>query len=153
MRRSEKEIKDKEILKSLLGKAKICRIALSEDNKPYIIPMNFGFKDDCLYLHSANKGRKIEILRKNNHICFEIDLKTELIKAPEPCNWSMRYYSVIGFGKAAFIENIKGKIEALDLIMAKYAPDQTFEYQKSMVDDLVILKVQITELTGKKSGY
>ena len=73
MRRKEKEIKDRKEIISILQKAKICRIGLSENNKPYIVPMNFGYKEGCLYFHCANEGRKIGIIKKNNNVCFEID--------------------------------------------------------------------------------
>jgi len=72
--------------------------------------MKFGFKDNCLYLHSAQEGQKIDILNKNNHICFEIDIKTEILTSDIACNWGMKYYSVIGFGRAHFIDNKKEKI-------------------------------------------
>lgn len=58
MRRSDKEIKDKNIIQWILKEAQVCRIALCNDNKPYIIPMNFGFKDNYIYLHSAAEGKK-----------------------------------------------------------------------------------------------
>lgn len=109
MRRREKEIKDIETIKSILQEAQVCRLALSNNNIPYIIPMNFGFKDNILYLHSAKEGSKIEILKKNNNICFEVDIKNELIKSKTPCDWSMKYYSVIGMGKVYFVNDFEGK--------------------------------------------
>lgn len=152
MRRSDKEIKDEKILKIILEKALICRIALCDDGEPYIIPMNFGFKDNYIYLHSASEGRKIELLRRNNGVCFEMEYKTELLKDKKPCQWGMKYYSIIGWGKAKFIEDFNEKIKALDIIMDKYAPNQIFQYDDQMVKILSILKVEINELTGKMSG-
>ena len=153
MRRSDKEIKDKEIIGWILKEAHICRIALCHDNKPYIVPMNFGFKDNCLYLHSATKGQKMEILSKNKNICFEVDIKNEIVKSGNACNWGMKYYSVIGFGKAKFIEDIDKKKEALDIIMQKYSDAESFEYLKTALKKTAVIKVEINELTGKKSGY
>jgi len=80
-----------------LNKAKICRLALSDNNKPYVIPMNFGFREDYLYLHSAHEGKKkIDILRKNNNVCFEVDMETELMTLEKACGCGMKYLSVIG---------------------------------------------------------
>lgn len=64
MRRSDKEIKDKSTIESILNEAQVCRIALCNDNKPYIVPMNFGFKDNYIYIHSACEGHKIDIIKK-----------------------------------------------------------------------------------------
>ncbi len=117
--------------------------------------MNFGFKDNNLYLHSAHEGWKIDIIERNNSICFEVDIETEILTSNIACNWGMKYYSVIGFGKAHFIEDEKEKINSLDIIMQKYSnkPDESFEYFKSALDKIYLIKVEIENLTGKKSGY
>lgn len=155
MRRSDKEIKDKNCIEGILKKALVCRIAICDNETPYIVPMNFGFKDNCLYLHSASEGLKIDMIRKNNRICFEADIETEILTADNACNWGMKYYSVIGFGKAHFIEENNEKRNALDVIMQKYSskPDETFEYSKSSLDKIIVINVEIESLTGKKSGY
>lgn len=117
--------------------------------------MTFGFEENSIYLHSAREGLKIDIIRKNNQICFEADIETEILTADNACSWGMKYYSVIGFGKAHFIENEKQKKDALDIIMQKYSnkPNETFEYSKSALDKTTAIKVEIESLTGKKSGY
>lgn len=155
MRRSDKEIKDKNTIEWILKEATVCRIALCENNKPYIVPMNFGFKDNCLYLHSALVGKKINILNENNSVCFEVDIETELTTSENACNWGMKYYSVIGFGKAHFVEDINEKKKFLDIIMQKYSnkQDKSFEYSKSALDKTALIKVEIENLTGKKSAY
>ena len=155
MRRYNKEIKDKDIIEWILKKALICRIALSEDNKPYIVPMNFGFKDNFLFLHSATEGLKIDILNKNNNICFEVDIEIEIVKSNNACNWGMKYYSIIGFGKASFINDIQEKRRALDIIVEKYCGNNSklVEYSKNSLNKTAIIKVKISEITGKKSGY
>jgi nitroimidazol reductase NimA-like FMN-containing flavoprotein (pyridoxamine 5'-phosphate oxidase superfamily) len=155
MRRSDKEIKDKNLMENILKEAHVCRIALCDDNKPYIIPMNFAFKDNNLYLHSALEGQKIDILNKNNNICFEVDIENEIVKSEKACDWGMKYYSVIGLGKSEFIKDINEKKKALDIIMQKYSENNTksFQYSQSSFDKIVVIKVEITEITGKKSGY
>jgi nitroimidazol reductase NimA-like FMN-containing flavoprotein (pyridoxamine 5'-phosphate oxidase superfamily) len=153
MRRSDKEIKDKNRIKWILDKASVCRIALCDYDKPYIVPMNFGFKDNCLYLHSALEGQKIDILNKNNRVCFEVDIKNEIVTSENACNWGMKYYSVIGFGKANFIEDIDEKRKILNIIMQKYSDAKSFKYSKTALNKTAVIKVKITEITGKKSGY
>ena len=80
MRRTEREIKDKSEIEQIISKAIVCRVAVSDENEPYIIPMCFGFRDGVLFFHSALEGKKIEILKKNNKVCFEMDIDTELVE-------------------------------------------------------------------------
>ncbi len=152
MRREDKEINDIKEIESIISRCDVCRIALCENNSPYIVPVSFGYKDKCLYFHSAADGRKIDIIKKNNRVCFEFDIHKGLIKSQNPCNWDVKYYSVIGSGKAFFIESIEGKTKALDIITGHYSGD-AFEYQKNSVDNVTVIKVEIENLTGKKSGY
>ncbi|MBM4241899.1 MAG: pyridoxamine 5'-phosphate oxidase family protein [Euryarchaeota archaeon] len=94
---------------SIIKNATICRIALSVNKMPYIVPMNFGYKDNRLYLHSASEGKKIDIIRENNNICFEMDIKHDLVKSESPCHYGMKYCSVIGFGKAYLVDDLDEK--------------------------------------------
>ncbi|MBI5679715.1 MAG: pyridoxamine 5'-phosphate oxidase family protein [Methanobacterium sp.] len=155
MRRNDKEIKDKSTIERILNDAQVCRIALCNDNKPYIVPMNFGFKDNYIYIHSACEGRKIDIIKENNNVCFEVDIKHELVKSDKTCNWGMKYYSVIGFGKARFINDNNKKKEILNIIMQKYSENtqKTFEYSDSTLNKTALIQIKIEHITGKKSGY
>lgn len=159
MRRSDKEIKDPEILREILNQSEVCRIALCDGEKPYLVPMNFAYSENRLYLHSATSGRKINILKENNNICFQMDIKTQMVRSENPCNWGMKYLSVIGSGKAHLIDDILGKKEALDIIMAKYSQksiesdEQLFEYSEQSLNNVLVIRVEVEEITGKKSGY
>lgn len=153
MRRKDKEIEDKELIEVILRRASICRIALSENDVPYIVPLCFGHKDNFLYFHSAKEGRKIDMIRKNNNVCFEIEIDTELVAAENPCNWSMKYYSIIGFGKAFLVEDTEEKREALDIIAEHYSGKSSSEFPETALHNVAVIKVKIETMTGKKSGY
>ena len=153
MRRNDKEIKDPILIEKILEKADICRIALIDEDRPYIIPMNYGYKDRCIYLHSASEGRKIEILKKNNQVCFELEYETELLKAEQPCQYGMKYYSIIGWGKAKFVTDYQEKIKSLDIIMQQHDPNIEFKYDENQVNLSTIILIEMNELTGKMSGY
>jgi uncharacterized protein len=73
MRRAEKEITNRGEIDSILSKATVCRIGFYDQRTPYIVPMNFGYSDNCLYLHSAPQGKKIELLKRNPLVCFEVE--------------------------------------------------------------------------------
>ena len=152
MRRKDKEIVDKEIMESIVQKAIVCRIALSDNNMPYLIPVNFGYKDNVLYFHSATEGKKIEILKKNNKVCIEVDINHKIIAHEKPCSFGMRYNSVIGFGTASFIDDMEKKKDALGIIMDHYAPGKNFEFRERMLNRIVVIQIKIDSMTGKKSG-
>lgn len=153
MRKKDREIKDKKLMESILERATVCRVGLSENNVPYIVPVNFGYRDNCLYFHSAKEGKKIDMIRKNNNVCFEIDVDNEIVKGKNACGWSMKYYSIIGFGKAFLVEGFEGKRKALDIIVEHYSSKSSFEYPEETVNSIAIIKVKIESMTGKKSGY
>ena len=153
MRRKDKEIKNKIEIETIIKRAQVCRIGLSDDNMPYIIPVNYGFRNNCLYIHSASEGKKIDIIKKNNNICFEIDLDHELSISDVQCASSMKYRSVIGFGKAMIIENLQEKQEALNIILDHYSPKSIANYNEKLIKKLSVIKIIIEKMTGKKSGY
>jgi nitroimidazol reductase NimA-like FMN-containing flavoprotein (pyridoxamine 5'-phosphate oxidase superfamily) len=105
-----------------------------------------------MYFHSATDGKKVDIIKKNNRVCFEFDIQEGLIKSQNPCDWDVKYCSVIGSGSAFIIEEFEGKTKALNIIAGHYSSDG-FEYQKNSVDNVTVIKVEIENLTGKKSGY
>ena len=104
MRRTDREIKDAAAIRAIMEEALVCRIGLSDDGMPYVVPMNYGLGENCLYLHCAAEGRKLDILRRNNRVCFEMDLLREIKQGAEPCGWGALYESVIGFGRAVIVE-------------------------------------------------
>ncbi|MCJ7619404.1 MAG: pyridoxamine 5'-phosphate oxidase family protein, partial [Anaerolineae bacterium] len=65
MRRAEREIKDREAIEDILRRATVCRLAVCDGNVPYVVPLSFGYADNCLYFHSAREGRKIETIKAN----------------------------------------------------------------------------------------
>jgi len=152
MRRSEREIKDRGAIESILERATICRVAFSHDNLPYIVPLNFGYVDNCLYFHSAPEGKKIEIIKQNSNVCFEVDVDVELVEGGKACDWTVRYRSVVGFGKAFLVDDPKEKRRALDIIVGHYS-DRSYEYGDEAINKVAVVKVEIESMTGKQSGY
>ena len=150
MRKKEKEITEKPAIEAIIKKSLVCRLALSDDNSPYIVPLSFGYKDKVLYFHGPQKGKKIDIIKKNPKVCFEFDADTEIVKAKDACRWTMRYQSVIGFGKAVILEDANEKQKALNIIMSQYS-DGIFEYIDSALKKAAVIKVEIESMTGKQS--
>ena len=70
MRRKDKEITDEKVINEILEKAKVCRLALFDKDYPYIVPMNYGYKDNALFFHVAKEGKKIDLIKRNNNVRF-----------------------------------------------------------------------------------
>ena len=151
MRKKENEIIDRKALEEILERSKICRIALCDAGQPYIIPVCFGYKDDTLYFHSAREGRKIEILRQNNSVCFECEIDVQFVKNEKACKWSCMYKSVIGFGTASFVEDTDEMREAYEVIMAHYS-DGIYKFPEQEMKKSKIVKVDVHKMTGKQSN-
>ena len=152
MRRKEKEISAKAEIESIIRQALVCRLALSDEVAPYIVPLCFGYKDDTLYFHSAREGKKLEILKRNQNVCFEFDIGAEIERAGKtPCEWGMKYRSVVGFGQAFIVKNPDAKREALKIITAQYA-EGSGEISDVALKGIAVIKVEISSMTGKKSG-
>jgi uncharacterized protein len=150
MRRNDREITDKKVIEDIILRSKVCKLAMCEENMPYIVPLCFGFKNDTLYFHSAPKGKKIGILKKNPNVCFEFEILSQVIKSAKACKWGMKYRSVIGFGKASFVDDDNLKRQAFDIIMNQYA-DGSFIYEEASLKSAVIIKIKIHSMTGKQS--
>lgn len=152
MRRKDKEISDPQAIQAVIHKADVCRLAMVDGTKPYIVPLCFGYKDNALYFHSSFKGRKIDLLKKNPNVCFEFDLVTETMESDIACDWSMKYQSVIGFGKAVFIKSADKKRDALEIIMGQYS-DRRHTFPENKIKATAVIKVEIETMSGKQSGF
>ena len=118
MRRKDREITNVNDKIAIISKCKVCRLGLSKNNYPYIIPLNYGYTYEneklTLFFHGAKEGKKIEIIQNNNNACFEIDCETKLIEGEKPFDYSYEFKSVIGFGKIFFLETKDEKTNGLN---------------------------------------
>jgi uncharacterized protein len=153
MRRSDKEITDLKEIEAIIKRNIICRIALSSDGIPCIIPLNYGYEKNVLYFHCFTDGKKIEIIKLNSNACFEISEDIEIVKSENPCDFGTRYKSVIGNGNIELVKNNEEKIIGLNIIMKQHTGKTGFEFDAMRVDKIIILKLLIKNITGKKSGY
>jgi nitroimidazol reductase NimA-like FMN-containing flavoprotein (pyridoxamine 5'-phosphate oxidase superfamily) len=138
----------------IISKSDCCYIGMvDEKNLPYVLPFNFGYKDKCIYLHSGQAGRKIDILKKNNRVCivFSTGHKITAQNKEIACSYIMSYKSVICYGKVEFIEEYEKKVEALNIIMQQYTK-RDFTYSAPSVNNVLVYKVVVEEMTGKEFG-
>jgi nitroimidazol reductase NimA-like FMN-containing flavoprotein (pyridoxamine 5'-phosphate oxidase superfamily) len=151
MRRTDREITDKTEIEDILDRAYICHLGLCDQGIPYIVPLNYGRDGNCLYMHCARKGKKIDILRVSNIVSFVVYTDERISESDIACKWTMEYRSVMGMGRAVLVETAEEKEEALRFIMKHYSKASSHDFDKSLVDRTVIIRVDIESLTGKKS--
>ena len=150
MKRGEKEIKDRAEIDSIIRRSQVCRIGLSDQGQPYVVPLCFGYDGKALYFHCAKEGRKLDVLRRNNRVCFEFDIVEGMVEADQGCDWGIRYQSVIGFGTAQLVEDVTQKKAALALLMAQYSR-RSFVFTLETLPRTAVVKIEIESLTGKQS--
>ncbi len=152
MRRFDKLITDTQIIEKILNESSICRIGFSIDDEAHIVPVNFGYKNNKLFIHSAPEGNKIDFIRRNKRVCFEMELDHKILTSKKACNWTTKYRSIIGYGDILIANEKSQKIEGLDIIMSKYGGPEKNSYADKSLDEMVLLIIEIDTLTGKQAG-
>ena len=146
------EIKDFDEIIEVINKCDVCRLAINDGDYPYIVPMNFGFNIEdgkvVLYFHCASEGKKLELLRKNNKVAFEMDCGHEFILNDEKMSCTMAYESVMGRGQIQFVED-EDKFAALKIIMKQYHSED-FEFGTKVIPVTTVFKMVVEEMTGKR---
>jgi nitroimidazol reductase NimA-like FMN-containing flavoprotein (pyridoxamine 5'-phosphate oxidase superfamily) len=157
MRRKDREITSVDKKLEIIEKNKVCRLALSRNNFPYIVPLNYGygFEDNklTLYFHSAAEGKKMDIMNENNKACFEIDCDCKLIENENPCSCSYEFKSIVGFGEIKIAGTDEEKIRGLNMLMKHQTGKETqFAFPKAALEKVVVYTMEVEEFTGKQTG-
>jgi len=154
MRRSDREVINQEEIIEIIDRCVICRVAMVDDGKPYLVPLNFGYTLDqgklTLVFHSAKSGRKIDIFRKHPDVCFEMDCDHALIDGERACDYSFAFSSVIGNGKVEFIEDEALKLEALKLLMKRQTGKENFEFSPREVHGVCVFTIVSDDFSTKR---
>ncbi|MDR1468447.1 MAG: pyridoxamine 5'-phosphate oxidase family protein [Spirochaetaceae bacterium] len=157
MYRKDREITDIAAKIAVIDRCKVCRLGLAEDNRPYIVPVNYGYRYVSgvltVYIHGAARGKKWEIIKKNNAACFEVDGAHQLIEADNACNYAFAYESVIGFGHIAVIDADakEEKVEALNVIMKhQTGKEVAHHFSDAALDAVAVYMLPIDDWTGKQ---
>lgn len=158
MRRKDREVSSTEDIIKIIEKCDVCRVAFSNDNIPYIVPMNFGFEyiDEklMLYFHCAKQGRKLDMLAKNKFVGFEMDCSHKFVHQSND-NYTMEYESVTGTGIikiAEFGENEQDeKLRLLNLLMKQYTNKSDYSFSDNSLNAVCILRLDVGEVCGKRN--
>ena len=148
MRRKDRAMSEAEAI-SILETAQVGTLAtVSEEHIPYLVPMSFVYTQGAIYLHCAVEGKKLDNIRGNNNICFNVVEAIELL----PAAFSTKYKSVTVFGKIAVVEAQEEKRQSLIAIVKKYSPDfyeAGLQYINNAIEKTKVLKIEVSRITGK----
>ena len=151
MRRKDREVNDFDAIVAIIKKCDVCRIALNDEDYPYIVPLNFGMEvvdqQVVFYFHGALEGKKLDLIKKNNRAAFEMDCDHNFILYEERMSCTMGYESVIGRGTIEILPDEK-KYEALRILMGQYHAED-FAFSKDMMKVTTVMKMNVSEMTGK----
>jgi hypothetical protein len=154
MRKQNKRITDLAVIFNLLDTCHVGHLGtISSDGWPVIKPLNFARLDWRIYFHCALDGEKLDDIRRDSRVCFEVDLPIAYVKGqPEnPCRAEYLYRSVIIRGRATMVEDRAEKVLALDCLMRKYQPGTSFAgYSDDKLDITGIVRIDIDDLSGKE---
>jgi nitroimidazol reductase NimA-like FMN-containing flavoprotein (pyridoxamine 5'-phosphate oxidase superfamily) len=153
MRRSD-ITRETEMLQ-IIRRCQWCHLAMVDaEGLPYLIPMNFGISEGVIFMHGACQGKKIKILSQNPSVCinFSTDQLIRFQNEDVACSWSMKYRSVLVYGKAEFITGTDEKIAALGIIMAQYS-EKSFKFNSPSVREVSVWRIRIEKMEGRAFGY
>jgi nitroimidazol reductase NimA-like FMN-containing flavoprotein (pyridoxamine 5'-phosphate oxidase superfamily) len=142
-------------IEAIIAKCDVCSLAMSmPDGRPYVVIMNFGFKDGVFYFHSAPYGLKINLLREFPEVCIALSTDHQLRWQNEQvaCSYGMKYRSVLARGSVEFISAIEDKVVALNCIMAQYTK-RAFEYKLPSLENVCVFKLVPETIEARAYGY
>jgi len=152
--RSEKEIKDLKEIEQILKDAPVGRLGTSREGEPYIVPVNFVHHEGKILIHGARKGKKIGNITSNPKVCFEVD-EGVLVARDKPCDYTMKYSSVVVLGEAKIITDPDEMLMALKLLTEKYSSKKLSEQltRESVAgfENLAVIEISIRNVTGKRN--
>lgn len=153
MRRKDREVTDPEQIWEIWQKCKVCRLAMADGPRPYVVPMNFGIERDgdsfTVYLHGAKEGRKLKILQKRPAVCLEVDCEYEPLPAETACGYGCAFASIIAEGRADVLEDWQEKAHGLSVLM-EHQTGERFTFTQAQADSVAVIRVNLSTITAKR---
>ncbi len=139
---------DSVLFEPIILKCPVCRLGMVDGNQPYVIPVNFGYKNRTIYIHTGLEGRKLDTLARNSRVCVEFDTAYGLVKDTVSCKWTMHGKSVVAEGTAQLLKTAAEKRQGLEIIMAHYGGNGN-DILDNVLDTVVILRIKLTNITAR----
>lgn len=152
MTKRERQITDPVQIRHILDTAKVLHLGLAVNDEPYVVPMNYGYTEEegklVLYLHSALKGKKLDMMSANPNVFFEIECDRMPFEGKLPCQYGLVYSSIMGRGKARIIDDVEEKMKAMSVLM-KTQTGKDFTFNAQLVSIVAVIRIDVEEYTAK----
>lgn len=165
MRRKEFFVEDKKVINELLAECEYGTLSLISQDKPYVVAVNFVFYDDCIYIHGAKEGRKVEAIKTNKNASFLVVKPYSLIPSYfsdtiAACPATHFFSSVFLEGTIKIVENNDKKAQVLNKLMEKLQSEGGYEeisykkpMYKKMLENTAVFELKVQTITCKvKAG-
>ena len=152
MTKRERQVTDPVEIRRILDTAKVLHLGLAVNNEPYVVPMNYGYTEEegklVLYLHSALKGKKLDMMSANPNVFFELECDRMPFEGKLPCQYGLVYSSIMGRGEARIVEDVEEKMKALSILM-KTQTGKDFTFNAQLVSIVAVIRIDVEEYTAK----
>ena len=152
MTKRERQVTDPAQIAHILDTGKVLHLGLAVNNEPYVVPMNYGYTMEdgklVLYLHSALQGKKLDMMRTNPNVFFEIDCDLMPFEGRVPCQYGLVYSSIMGRGTARIVGNVEEKKQAMSILM-KTQTGKDFAFEDRLVSIVAVIRIDVEEYTAK----
>ena len=152
MTKRERQVTDPVEIRRILDTAKVLHLGLAVNDEPYVVPMNYGYTEEegklVLYLHSALKGKKLDMMGSNPNVFFELECDRMPFDGKLPCQYGMVYSSLMGRGKARIVEDVEEKKKAMSILM-KTQTEKDFLFEDRLVSIVAVIRIDVLEYTAK----
>ena len=152
MTKRERQITDEGQITAILDAAQVLHLGMAVDNEPYVVPMNYGYTVEdghlVLYLHSALRGKKLDMIRANSRVFFELDCDLTPFEGRVACQYGLAYSSVMGRGNARIVEDVEEKKHAMSVLM-KTQTGKDFSFEDRLVSIVAVIRIDVEEYTAK----
>ena len=152
MTKRERQVTDLTQIMDILDAGKVLHLGLAVENEPYVVPMNYGYTAEdgrlVIYLHSADQGKKLDMIRTNPKVFFAIDCDRIPFEGKKPCQYGLAYASVMGKGIARIVEDVEEKKKAMSVLM-KTQTGKDFVFEDRLVSIVAVIRIDVSEYTAK----
>ena len=155
MTRRERQVTDINEIIKILDTAKLLHLGLCVDNEPYVVPMNYGYVLDgeklTVYLHGARQGKKLDMMRANPNVFFELDCDIVPFEGDVACRYGTSYESIMGSGLATIVEDMGEKIHGLEVLMAtQTGRDFGGAFDEKLAGVVSVIRIDANSYTAKR---
>lgn len=154
MRRSEREITQRDKLLELLDKCRVMHLGLTDGTAPYVVPLHFGWEEKegeiTLYFHSAPEGRKMDCVRRNPSCFIAVTGDTRVIGNAEACGWTAAFESLMMEGEADILVSDEERKHGLDILMRHCGYRGEPRYNAPALAVTAVCRIRVKSITGKR---